>query len=75
MSFTNGRGQGLDELLAWEDAGAHWRLAELHPDHVIVELLACTGEPVDRLASTDPTVRSYVATRSSSSEEVRHHRP
>src|SRR3954447_14294919 len=32
-----------------EDHGAIWRVMALGPEHVSIDLCACTGEPVDRL--------------------------
>ncbi len=59
---------GLEDLLAWEQSGAHWRLTRLYAGRATVELLACTGQPVDRLQSDDPRLLSYVRARSSSEE-------
>lgn len=73
MSFTSAAGRELADLLAWEDAGAHWRLAELRANRATIDLLACTGERVDRLESSDPRLLSYVSIRPTS-EDPRHDR-
>lgn len=57
----------LDMLARWEDAGAGWRLVWFEPTGAVVELLACTGEPVDVLRSADPELRRYLERRPSSS--------
>jgi hypothetical protein len=56
----------LARLEDWEDAGAVWRVAELTEDRAVVDLCACTGEPVDRLESTDPDVLAALRRRPSS---------
>ncbi|HEY1274861.1 MAG TPA: hypothetical protein VGF25_08115 [Thermoleophilaceae bacterium] len=43
----------ITTLERWTDSGAGWRLVTLTPDLAIVDLLTCTGEPVDRLESRD----------------------
>lgn len=60
----------LDTLARWEDAGAGWRLAHYAEGTAVIELLACTGEPVDVLRSDDPGLRRYLKTRRSSLEPV-----
>lgn len=50
----------VDELVAWEQSGAGWRLAESGPDGVVVELCACTGEPVDLRTGAEPALLAYV---------------
>lgn len=63
-------GRGLEDLLAWEQAGAHWRLSRVYDGRVTVELLTCTGQPVDRLRSDDPRLLSYVRARASSGDVI-----
>jgi len=53
-------------LARWEDAGAHWRVETIDGDHAVISLLACTGEVVDHLTSSDPQLLAYVAMRPSS---------
>jgi hypothetical protein len=52
-------------LERWEDHGAIWRVMALGPEHVSIDLCACTGEPVDRLDSSDPALLEYVRARGS----------
>lgn len=63
---TPGRDTGLSVLEDWEAAGASWRVAALAPDRAVVTLCACTGEPVDRLESTDPELIAYLRERPAS---------
>ena len=57
---------GLTVLRDWEDAGAAWRVATLTPERAVVMLCACTGEPVDRLESSDPELIAYLRKRAAS---------
>jgi hypothetical protein len=50
----------------WEKHGAVWRVARLTPERAVVDLCACTGEPVDRLESADRELIAYLRTRPSS---------
>ena len=50
----------VDELIAWERSGAGWRLTESTAAGVVVELCACTGEPVDLRTGADPALLAYV---------------
>jgi hypothetical protein len=52
----------VEVLQQWEDGGAVWRVIALGPEHVSIDLCACTGEPVDRLDSSDPELLEYVRT-------------
>jgi hypothetical protein len=47
-------------LERWIDHGAGYRVLELSADRAVLELRACTGEPVDRLESADPELIRYV---------------
>jgi hypothetical protein len=51
----------LGELERWALFGAHWRVVQISDDRVVVELCACTGEPVERRESRDATLIDYVA--------------
>ena len=44
----------------WHDFGAVVRVLHLSDDAAIVQLCACTGEPVERLESRDPRVVAYL---------------
>ena len=50
----------VDELVAWEQSGAGWRLADGPAGQVVVELCACTGEPIDLRTADDPELLAYV---------------
>lgn len=58
----------LEQLAQWEDAGAGWRVVTLGAGGAVVELLTCTGEPVDVLRSADPELLAYLERRPSSEE-------
>lgn len=47
-------------LERWRHNGADFRVLHLSEQAAIVELLACTGEPVDRLESNDPRLIEYL---------------
>ena len=53
----------VDVLRRWEDSGAHWRVESLGEDRAIVTLCACTGEPVDRIESTDTQLLRFLSDR------------
>lgn len=46
----------IERLERWQSAGGSWRMVEMAAGHVVIELCACTGEPMQRLHSEDPTV-------------------
>jgi 2-methylcitrate dehydratase len=50
----------IEGLGNWARAGAHWRVVHHGPQRAVVELLQCTGEPVERLESDDPAVIAYL---------------
>lgn len=45
------------------DHGAQYRVLQLTPEHVVLQLCTCYGEPVDRLESSDPALFEYVRAR------------
>jgi hypothetical protein len=47
-------------LERWTAEGAGYRVLELDAAHADVELLSCTGEPIDRLRSSDPALIAYL---------------
>jgi hypothetical protein len=53
----------IELLERWEDHGAVWRAVHVSDERAIVDLCACTGEPVDRLESSDPELISYLRQR------------
>ena len=56
-------------LERWELHGAPWRLAWRSRDEVAVDLLSCTGEPMEQLRSSDPELRRYLELRPSSESD------
>ncbi len=52
----------IDRLEEWVRSGGHWRVVDISTEHVTVDLCACTGEPMQRLGSDDPTVIGYLRT-------------
>lgn len=50
-------------LEQWVDHGARYRVLQLTPEHVVLQLCTCYGEPVDRLESSDPALFEYVRAR------------
>ena len=68
MSETEpGRRDTVDVLRRWESFGAIWRVLRRDPESVEIALMTCSGgQEVDRLASADPDVLRYVASRWSS---------
>lgn len=58
--MTSRRDNAIELLERWALFGAHWRVLELSDRHAVVELRACTGEPVDRLQSDDPALIGYL---------------
>jgi hypothetical protein len=59
---------GVDEspveiVQRWEDHGATWRAVHVSDDAAVVDLCTCTGEPVERLESTDPDLIRFIRDR------------
>jgi hypothetical protein len=50
----------IDDLERWVLFGARWRVVELSDEQAVVDLCACTGEPVERRRSDDPTLIRYL---------------
>jgi len=62
----------LADLERWELFGATWRVVELSDDRALLDMCACTGQLVERRASADRALISYVraaAARENSSPE------
>jgi hypothetical protein len=53
----------VDILTRWEDSGAVWRVESLTDDRAVIQLCACTGEPVDRLESGDDELLRFLSDR------------
>ena len=47
----------------WEDHGAAWRAVHVSDDYAVVDLCTCTGEPVERLESSDPDLIRFIRER------------
>jgi hypothetical protein len=50
----------LDELERWELFGAHWRLVGRDDNGLLIDLCACTGEPIERREARDPALIEHV---------------
>lgn len=50
----------IDRLERWVHFGAHWRLVEVSSERAVVDLCACTGELVERVACEDVAVIEYL---------------
>ena len=46
-------------------AAGHWRLVEISKECAVVEMCACTGEPMERVETDDPTMIDYLRTADS----------
>lgn len=55
----------IAELESWVLSGAQWRVLDISRDGAVVEMCACTGEPMQRLRTADPTVIEYLRTADS----------
>jgi hypothetical protein len=53
----------VEKLRRWEESGAVLRVLELSATRAVVDLCACTGEPMERLTSADPQVIDYLTPR------------
>jgi hypothetical protein len=47
----------------WEDHGAVWRAVHVSDERAVVDLCTCTGEPVERLESSDPELIRLIRER------------
>ncbi len=57
----------VSRLQRWEAFGAHWQVVDDDGSRITVALCRCDGgEEVDRLTSTDPALRVFLAGRTSS---------
>ena len=52
----------IDELESWVRSGAYWRVVDISNDRTVVDLCTCTGEPMERVESSDPAVIDYLRT-------------
>ena len=44
----------LENVENWTLSGGTWRIASISKERAVVELCACTGEPMERLESRRP---------------------
>lgn len=58
----------IDDLERWVLSGAHWRVLDISSEHAVVDMCACTGEPMERVESDDPAVIGYLRTARSGLE-------
>jgi hypothetical protein len=61
-------GNHTEALRRWEDSGAVWRAVHVSDVKAIVDLCTCTGEPVDRIESSDPALIALLRERPTSEE-------
>lgn len=52
----------IEELERWVLSGAQWRVVDISAKHALVDMCACTGEPMERVESGDPSVIGYLRT-------------
>jgi hypothetical protein len=52
----------IERLDRWVLFGAQWRVVEISSDHAVVDFRTCTGELVERAATDDSEVISYLRT-------------
>jgi hypothetical protein len=56
----------LENVENWTLSGGSWRIVSISNERAVVDLCACTGEPMERLESDDPTVIARLRTMPSS---------
>jgi ketosteroid isomerase-like protein len=61
----DGRPSGaLADLGRWERAGGYWEVIARGDKAMVVALLSCDGDTeMDRIVSTDPSLRDYIGRR------------
>jgi hypothetical protein len=52
----------IDDLERWVLSGAHWRVVDISSEHAVVDMCACTSEPMERVESDDLAVIGYLRT-------------
>lgn len=52
----------IDVLEGWLLSGARWRVVDISAEHAVVDMCACTGEPMQRVEAVDPAVIGYLRT-------------
>lgn len=59
----------IEELQRWQDFGATWRVLSRTSSAMTIALCRCDGgEEIQRLVSTDPDLRAWLAGRTSSEQ-------
>lgn len=53
----------MADLTRWEESGAAWRTIDVDDRRAVVELCACTGEPVDVVSGEAPELIAFVRAR------------
>jgi hypothetical protein len=53
----------VEILRRWEEHGAEWRAVHVSDVHAVVDLCTCTGEPVERMESSDPELIRFLRER------------
>jgi len=52
----------IEDLRRWVLSGAQWRVVDISGERAVVDLCACTGEPMERVETDDPAVIGYLRT-------------
>jgi hypothetical protein len=50
----------IEELQRWSDHGAVWRVYEVTDERAVIDLCSCTGEPMERVQSSDRELIEFV---------------
>jgi hypothetical protein len=53
----------VEDLERWEQFGARWQVVSLTEEWLVLDMLACTGELVERRWLRDPEVILWVRAR------------
>jgi hypothetical protein len=59
----------VEKLRRWELSGGTWHVLHRSGTHTVVELCACTGEPMERLSSSNRELLDYLAARPDANAE------
>jgi hypothetical protein len=58
--MASDRQNTLEDLERWTLSGGHWRVVAISNEQAVVDLCACTGEPMERLTSDDPALIAHL---------------
>jgi hypothetical protein len=50
----------IEDLERWSDHGALWRAFEVTDERAVIDLCSCTGEPMERVQSSDRELIEFV---------------